>query len=188
MSSHFLLNVFDLYCILCSQFILKNAAVHAAASVNMKDETWNSDFDKPRDALEDDIDINNWSDVEETTLSHDIRMHQDNNNSDGRNAVESKENGAVESEQCFQDKDDDSAFVKDDDSAFVRDADSAFVRNDDDTAFVKDNDSAIVKEDDSAFVRDDSKLFKPSSSWSQPPTIIKGEVQSTEDKKKNHVG
>ena len=161
-SSHYLLNISDLYCILCSYFILKNVAVHAAASVNIKDETWNSDFDRPHDALEDDIDINNWSDVEETALSHDICMHQDNINSDGRDAVESKENGAVESEQCFQDKDDDSAFVKDDDSAFVRDNDSAFVRNDDHSAFVKDNDSAIVRDDDSAFVRDDSKLHKPS--------------------------
>ena len=50
-------------------------------------------------------------------------------------------------------------------------------------AFVKDNDSAIVKNDDSAFVRDDSKLPKPSSSWSQPPTIIKVEEHRTEDKK-----
>ena len=164
-------------------FILKNAADHAAASVNIKDKTWNSVFDRPHDALEDDIDINNWSDVEETALSHDLCMHQDNNNSDGRDAVESKENGSVESEQCFQDKDDDSAFVKDDDSAFVRDADSALVRNDDDSAFVKDNDSAIVRDDDSAFVRDDSKLPKPSSSWSQPPTIINVEERSTEDKK-----
>ena len=80
-------------------------------------------------------------------------------------------------------KDDDSAFVKDDDSAFVRDDNSAIVRNDDDSAFVKDNDSAIVKDDDSAFVRDDSTLPKPSSSWSQPPTIINVEERSTEDKK-----
>ena len=115
-------------------FILKNVTVHAAASVNIKDETWNSVFDRPHDALEDDIDINIWSDVEETALSHHICMHQDNINSDGRDAVESKENGVVESEQCFQDKDDYSAFVKDDDSAFVRDDDSAFVRNDDDSA------------------------------------------------------
>ncbi len=183
MSSHYLLNVSDLYCILCSQFIPQNATVHAAASVNIKDETWNSVYNRPHDALDNDLDINKWSDVEETALSHDLCMHRDKINSDGRDAVESKENGAVESEQCFQDKDDDSAFVKDDDSAFVRDDDSAFVRNDDDSAFVKDNDSAIVKDDDSAFVRDDSKLPKPSSSWSQPPTIIKVEERSTEDKK-----
>ncbi len=130
MSSHYLLNVSDLYCILCSYFILKNVAVHAAASVNIKDETWNSVFDRPHDALEDDIDINIWSDVEETALSHDLLLDQDNNNSDGRDAVESKENGVVESEQCFQDKDDDSAFVKDNDSAIVKDDDSAFVRDD----------------------------------------------------------
>ena len=164
MSSHYLLNVSDLYCILCSQFILKNVAVHAAASVNIKDDTWNSVFNRPHDASEDDIDINIWSDVEETALSHDLCMHQDNINSDGKDSVESKENGVVESEQCFQDKDDGSAFARDDDSAIVR--------NDDDSAFVKDNDSAIVKDDDYAFVRDDSKLPKPSSSWSQPPTII----------------
>ena len=65
----------------------------------------------------------------------------------------------------------------------MKDDDSAFVRNDDDSAFVKDNDSAIVKDDDSAFVRKDSNLPKPSSSWSQPPTIINVEEQSTEDKK-----
>lgn len=183
MSSHYLLSVSDLYCILCSYFILKNVPVHAAAAVNVKDESWNSDFDRPHDALEDDIDINNWSYLDQTAPSHDLLLDQDNNNSDGRDAVESKGNGAVESEQCFQDKDDDSAFVKDDDSAFVRDDDSAIVRNDDDSAFVKDNDSAIVKDDDSAFVRDDSKLPKPSSSWSQPPTIINVEERSTEDKK-----
>jgi len=183
MSSHYLLSVSDLYCILCSYFILKNVPVHAAAAVNVKDESWNSDFDRPHDALEDDIDINNWSYLDQTAPSHDLLLDQDNNNSDGRDAVESKGNGAVESEQCFQDKDDDSAFVKDDDSAFVRDDDSAIVRNDDDSAFVKDNDSAIVKDDDSAFVRDDSKLPKPSSSWSQPPPIINVEERSTEDKK-----
>jgi hypothetical protein len=183
MSSHYLLSVSDLYCILCSYFILKNVPVHAAAAVNVKDESWNSDFDRPHDASEDDIDINNWSYLDQTAPSHDLLLDQDNNNSDGRDAVESKGNGAVESEQCFQDKDDDSAFVKDDDSAFVRDDDSAIVRNDDDSAFVKDNDSAIVKDDDSAFVRDDSKLPKPSSSWSQPPTIINVEERSTEDKK-----
>ena len=73
------------------------------------------------------------------------------------------------------------AFVKDDDSAFVRDDDSAIVRNDDDSASVNDNDSAIKRDDDSAFVRDDSKLPKPSSSWSQPPTIKKwkSKVQRT---------
>ena len=183
MSSHYLLSVSDLYCILCSYFILKNVPVHAAAAVNVKDESWSSDFDRPHDASEDDIDINNWSYLDQTAPSHDLLLDQDNNNSDGRDAVESKGNGAVESEQCFQDKDDDSAFVKDDDSAFVRDDDSAIVRNDDDSAFVKDNDSAIVKDDDSAFVRDDSKLPKPSSSWSQPPTIINVEERSTEDKK-----
>lgn len=183
MSSHYLLSVSDLYCILCSYFILKNVPVHAAVAVNGKDESWNSDFDRPHDASEDDIDINNWSYLDQTAPSHDLLLDQDNNNSDGRDAVESKGNGAVESEQCFQDKDDDSAFVKDDDSAFVRDDDSAIVRNDDDSAFVKDNDSAIVKDDDSAFVRDDSKLPKPSSSWSQPPTIINVEERSTEDKK-----
>ncbi len=183
MSSHYLLKVSDLYCILCSQFILKNATVHAAASVNIKDETWNSNFDRPHDALEDDKDINNWSDVKETALAHDTCMHQDKDNSDGRDTVESIENVAVESEQCFQDKADDSAFVKADDSAFVSNDDSAIVRNDDDSAFVKNNDSAIVKDDDSAFVRDDSILPKPSSSWSQSPTIIKVEEQSTEDKK-----
>ena len=95
MSSHYLLNVSDLYFILCLQFILKYATVHAAGSVNIKDKTWNSDFDRPHDALEDDIDINNWSDVEETALSHDLCMHQDNINNDERDAVESKENGAV---------------------------------------------------------------------------------------------
>ena len=183
MSSHYLLSVSDLYCILCSYFILKNVPVHAAAAVNVKDESWNSDFDRPHDASEDDIDINNWSYLDQTAPSHDLLLDQDNNNSDGRDAVESKENGAVESEQCFQDKDDDSAFVKDDDSAFVRDDDSAIVRNDDDSAFVEENDSAIVKDDDSAFVRDDSKLPKPSSSWSQPPPIINVEERSTEDKK-----
>ena len=142
MSPHYLLNTSDSYCILCSYFILKNATVHAAASVNIKVETWNSVYNRPHDALEDDIDINNWSDVEETAPSHDLCMHQDNINSDGRDAVESKENCEVVSEQCFQEKDDDSAFVKDDDSAFVRDDDSAIVRNDDDSVFVKDNDSA----------------------------------------------
>ena len=183
MSSHYLLSVSDLYCILCSYFILKNVPVHAAAAVNVKDESWNSDFDRPHDASEDDIDINNWSYLDQTAPSHDLLLDQDNINSDGRDAVESKGNGAVESEPCIQDKDDGSAFVKDDDSAFVRDVDSAIMRNDDDSAFVKDNDSAIVKDDDSAFVRDDSKLPKPSSSWSQPPTIINVEERSTEDKK-----
>ena len=149
-SSHYLLNVSDLYCIFHSYFILKNVTVHAAALVNIKDETWNSDFNRPHDALEDDIDINIWSDVEETALSHDLLSDQDNNNSDGRDAVESKGNGAVESEQCFQDKDDD--------SAFMRDYDSAFVRNDDEPAFEKDDDSAFVRDDDSAFVRNDDIL------------------------------
>ena len=58
MSSYYLLIVSDLYCILHSYFILKNVAVHAAASVNIKDETWNSVFNRPHDALVDDIDIN----------------------------------------------------------------------------------------------------------------------------------
>ena len=80
MSSHYLLNVSDLYCILCSYFILKNVTVHAAASINIKDDTWNSVIDRPHDASEDDIDINIWSDVEETALSHDLCMHQDNIN------------------------------------------------------------------------------------------------------------
>ncbi len=169
-----MLTVSDSYGILCSQFILKNPTVNAEASVNMKDETWNNDFDAPRDALDDDIDINNWSDVEETAIAHDTFMDQDTDSSDGRDAVESKENGVVDSEQCFQEKDDDSTFVKDDDSTVVRD---------DDSAFVKDNDSAIVRDDDSAFVRDDSKSPNPSSSWIQPPTKIKVEKRSTDDKK-----
>ncbi len=54
-SSHYLLNISDSCCILCSQFILKNATVHAALSVNTKDETFNNDFDASHDALEDDI-------------------------------------------------------------------------------------------------------------------------------------
>ena len=102
MSSHYLLIVSDLYCILCSYFILKNVAVHAAASVNVKNESWNSVYDRPHDTLEDDIDINKWSDVDETAPSHDPLLDQDNINSDGRDANESKENGAVESEQCFK--------------------------------------------------------------------------------------
>ena len=101
MPSHYFLNVSDSYCIHCSQFILKNAIVHAAPSVNIKDETCNNDFYATHDALEDDIDINTWSDVEETAPSHELCMHQDNIYSDGRDAVESRENGAVESEQCF---------------------------------------------------------------------------------------
>ncbi len=95
----------------------------------MKDETWNNDFDAPRDALDDDIDINNWSDVEETAIAHDTCMDQDVDNSDWREALESKENGVVDSEQCFQEKDDDSAFVNDDDSTVVSDDDSAFVKD-----------------------------------------------------------
>ena len=122
----------------------------------------------------DDIYINNWSDVEETAISHDTCMDQDTDSLDGRDAVESKENGVFNSEQCFQGKDDDSAFVNDDDSTVVRD---------DDSAFVKDNDSAILRADDSAFVRDDSKLPTPSSSRTQSPTIIKVKERSTEDKK-----
>ena len=90
MSSHYLLNVSGLYCNLCSYFILKNVAVHAAASVNIKDETWNSVFDRPHDASEDNLHINIWSYVEETVLSHDGCMHQDNIISDGRDAVETK--------------------------------------------------------------------------------------------------
>jgi hypothetical protein len=154
--------------------MLKNPTVHAEASVNMKDEAWNNDFDAPHDALYDDIDINNWSDVEETAIAHDTCMDQDTDSSDGRDAVESKENDVVDSEQCFQEKDDDSAFVKDDDSTVVRD---------DDSASVKDDDSAILSDDDSAFVRDDSKSPNPSSSWTQPPTKIKVEKRSTDDKK-----
>ena len=169
-----MLTVSDAYGILCSQFILKNPTVHAEASVNMKDEAWNNDFDAPHDALDDDIDINNWSDVEETAIAHDTCMDQDTDSSDGRDAVESKENGVVDSEQRFQENDDDSAFVNDDDSTVVRD---------DDSAFVKDDDSAILRDDDSAFVRDDSKSPNPSSSWTQPPTKIKVEERSTEDKK-----
>ena len=91
MSSHCLLNVSDLYCILCSYFILKNVTVHAAASVNIKDETWNSVYDRPHDALDDDIDINKWSYVDKTALSHELLLDGSNNNSDGRDAVESKE-------------------------------------------------------------------------------------------------
>ncbi len=72
MSSRYLFNVSDLYCILHSYFILKKVAVHAAALVNRKDETWNSVYNRPHDALEDDMDINKWSDVEETALSHDL--------------------------------------------------------------------------------------------------------------------
>ena len=37
----------------------------------MKDEAWNNDFDAPHDDLDDDIDINNWSDGEETAIAHD---------------------------------------------------------------------------------------------------------------------
>ena len=92
----------------------------------MKDETWNNYFSAPHDALDDDIDINNWSDVEETAISHDTCMDQDTDSLDGRDAVESKENGVFNSEQCFQGKDDDSAFVNDDDSTVVRDDDSDF--------------------------------------------------------------
>ena len=76
MSSHYLLSVSDLYCILCSYFILNNVAVHAAASVNVKDESWNSDFDRPHDASEDDIDINNWSYLDQTAPSHDLLLDQ----------------------------------------------------------------------------------------------------------------
>ncbi len=92
MSSHYLLNLSDLYCILRSYFILKNVAVYAAASVNIKDESWNNVYNRPHDALEDDIDINNWGDVDKTAPSHDLLLEQDNNNSDGRDAVESKGN------------------------------------------------------------------------------------------------
>ena len=66
MSSHYLLNISDLYCILCSYYIIRNVTVHAAASVNIKDKTWNSVFDRPHDVLEGDLHINIWSDVEET--------------------------------------------------------------------------------------------------------------------------
>ena len=64
----------------------------------------------------------------------------------------------------------------------MKDEDSAIVK-DDDSTFVRDNDSAIVRDDDSAIVRDESKLPKPSSPWSHPPTIVKMEEQSTDDKK-----
>ena len=102
-------------------------------------------------------------------------MDQDTDSSDGRDAVESKENGVVDSERCFQEKNDDFAFVNDDDSTVV---------SDDDSAFVKDKDeSAILRDDDSAFVRDDSKSPNPLSSWSQPPKKIKVEERSTEEKK-----
>ncbi len=56
MSSHYLLNVSDLYFILCSQCILENATVHAASLVNIKDESSNY-FDTQHDALDDDIHI-----------------------------------------------------------------------------------------------------------------------------------
>jgi len=75
-----LLTVSGSYGILCSQYSylrLKNATVHAVASVNMKDETWSNDFDAPHDALDDDIDTNNWSVVEETAIAHDTCMDQD---------------------------------------------------------------------------------------------------------------
>ncbi len=52
-------------------------------------------------ALEDDIDITDWRDVEKTALSHNLCLNNDTIDSDGRYAVESKENGIVESEQCF---------------------------------------------------------------------------------------
>ncbi len=61
--------------------------------------------------MDDDIDVNNYCDVE-ASVAHDTSMDQDFDNCDGRDVVESKENDAVESEQCFQDKDDDSAFVR----------------------------------------------------------------------------
>ena len=54
MSSHYLLKVSYSSFILCSQFIPKNAIVHAASSVNIKDKTCNNDFNKPHDALNDD--------------------------------------------------------------------------------------------------------------------------------------
>ena len=57
-------------------FILKNAADHAAASVNINDETCNNDIDAPHDASDDDIEINNLSDVEESALAHDTCMDQ----------------------------------------------------------------------------------------------------------------
>ncbi len=114
--------------------------------------------------MDDDIDIYNWNDVEETALAYDTCMEQDINNSDPRDAVDSIDNGAVESEQYVQDKDDDSAFVKDNDSAIVSDDDSAFMSS-----------------DDSVIVRDESKLPKPSLSWSQTQTIMIVEDWSTED-------
>ena len=53
-----------------------------------------------------------------------------NDNSDGRDAVESKENGSVELKNTFKTRMMILPFVKDDDSTFVRDDDSARVRDD----------------------------------------------------------
>ncbi len=59
-------NVFSLPCLLYPIHTVSfvhnsylSATVHAVASVNIKDETWNNDFDAPHDDLDDDIDINN---------------------------------------------------------------------------------------------------------------------------------
>ncbi len=43
----------------------------------LKDDTYNNDFDELHDALDDDIDINNWSDVEESVLAHDAYVDHD---------------------------------------------------------------------------------------------------------------
>ncbi len=68
--------------------ILKNSTVHAASSVNIKDESYN-DVNAPYDVLDDDIDMNNIYDVEEYALAHDACMDHDIDYSDG-SVVESK--------------------------------------------------------------------------------------------------
>ncbi len=65
--------------------------------VNIKDESYNH-FDAPDDALDDDIDMNNWSHVEESALPHDACVDYDIDKSDGRDEVKSIKEGAVESE------------------------------------------------------------------------------------------
>ena len=57
--------------------------------VNIKDDHFH-DFDATHDALDDDMDINNLSDVEESALAHDACVDHDIDNSDGSDAVESK--------------------------------------------------------------------------------------------------
>ncbi len=57
--------------------------------VNIKDDHFH-DFDATHDALDDDMDINNLSDVEESALAHDACVDHDIDNSDRRDAVESK--------------------------------------------------------------------------------------------------